>query len=180
MHYRSIQFAKKSNVPCTSAADTATHLGPGSSASKTHHAWAYIWPVAEVHIAKDEARIAVLGVPDRPGVVHLLFQTMAKADDVVDMIVQNVATDGATEVSFTVARGDTGRDTARGRSRARARSETRGVAHDAEVAKVSVIGLGMRAHAGIRRHRDVRGHRRGRDQHPDDRDQRDLEGHRAG
>ena len=68
-------------------------------------------------LAKDEARITILGVPDRPGVVHLLFQTVARANIVVDMIVQNVATDGATEVSFTVARGDLAETLRRPRSR---------------------------------------------------------------
>ena len=99
-------------------------------------------------LAKDEARITILGVPDRPGVVHLLFQTIARANIVVDMIVQNVATDGATEVSFTVARGDLA-ETLRTAAAAANQIGARGVTHDAEVAKVSVIGLGMRTHTGV-------------------------------
>ena len=99
-------------------------------------------------LAKDEARITILGVPDRPGVVHLLFQTIARANIVVDMIVQNVAIDGATEVSFTVAKGDLA-ETLRQPRRPPSEIGARGVTHDAQVAKVSVIGLGMRTHTGV-------------------------------
>ena len=103
--------------------------------------------VTGAELARDEARITILGVPDRPGVVHLLFQTIARSKIVVDMIVQNVATDGATEVSFTVARGDLAGPWAP--LTAAAEIGARGVTHDAEVAKVSVIGLGMRTHTGV-------------------------------
>src|SRR6478735_3511612 len=62
--------------------------------------------VSGAALARDEARITILGVPDRPGVVHSVFHTIAASNLVVDMIVQNVATEGATEVSFTVASDD--------------------------------------------------------------------------
>ena len=80
--------------------------------------------------------------------VHSLFQTIARANIVVDMIVQNVATDGATEVSFTVAKGDLA-ETLRAAEAAAREIGARGVTHDAEVAKVSVVGLGMRTHTGV-------------------------------
>jgi aspartate kinase len=99
-------------------------------------------------LARDEARITILGVPDRPGVVHSLFHTVAKANIVVDMIVQNVATHGATEVSFTVAKGDLP-ETLRAALAAADEIGATGVTHDAEVAKVSVVGLGMRTHTGV-------------------------------
>ena len=89
----------------TSAARFPTHRGHGSSASKTVAA-GWVWTGAE--LARDEARITILGLPHRPGVVHLLFQTIARSKIVVDIIVQNVATDRATEVSFTVALGRPG------------------------------------------------------------------------
>ncbi|HMB08424.1 MAG TPA: ACT domain-containing protein, partial [Isosphaeraceae bacterium] len=86
--------------------------------------------------------------PDRPGVVHAIFHTIAAAHIVVDMIVQNVATEGATEVSFTVASGDLA-ETLRAAEQAARAVGARGVTHDAEVAKVSVVGLGMRTHIGV-------------------------------
>ena len=99
-------------------------------------------------LAKDEARITILGVPDRPGVVHALFRTIAAANIVVDMIVQNVATEGTTEVSFTVAKGDLP-ETLRAAEAAAQEIGATGVTHDADVAKVSVVGLGMRTHTGV-------------------------------
>ena len=174
MHSRSIEFAKKYGVPIHVRSSFSD--APGTWIVGEQDARRLGVAVTGAALAKDEARITILGVPDRPGVVHLLFQTIARANIVVDMIVQNVATDGATEVSFTVARGDLA-ETLRAAAAAANQIGARGVTHDAEVAKVSVIGLGMRS-PHRRRHRDVRGHRRGRDQHPDDHDQRDQD-HRA-
>jgi aspartate kinase len=101
-------------------------------------------------LIKDEARVTVLGVPDRPGVVHELFRAIARASIVVDMIVQNVATDGTTEVSFTVASGDLPQTLLVAEEAARA-IDAAGVDHDPHVAKVSIVGLGMRTHTGVAR-----------------------------
>ncbi|MDR3634791.1 MAG: ACT domain-containing protein, partial [Isosphaeraceae bacterium] len=99
-------------------------------------------------LAKDEARVTLLGVPDRPGVVHAIFHKIAAANIVVDMIVQNVGTDGQTEVSFTVAANDLAETLMAAESAAQAIG-AKGVTHAAEVAKVSVVGLGMRTHTGV-------------------------------
>jgi aspartate kinase len=101
-------------------------------------------------LARDEARLTILGVPDRPGVVHAIFREIAAANIVVDMIVQNVATEGTTEVSFTVASGDLAETLRTAESAARAIGAS-GVTHDAGVAKVSVVGMGMRTHTGVAR-----------------------------
>src|SRR5262249_56055535 len=63
-------------------------------------------PVTGAALAKDEARITIRGVPDKPGVVHAVFRTIAAAKIVVDMIVQNVSRGGTTEVSFPIGKGD--------------------------------------------------------------------------
>jgi aspartate kinase len=81
-------------------------------------------------------------------VVHAIFREIAAANIVVDMIVQNVATEGTTEVSFTIAAGDLA-ETLRAAETAAKAIGASGVTHDAEVAKVSVVGLGMRTHSGV-------------------------------
>ena len=93
------------------------------------------------------------------------------------MIVQNVATDGTTEVSFTVAKGDLP-ETLRAAEAAAREIGATGVTHDADVAKVSVVGLGMRTHTGVATTM-FEALADGRDQHPDDHDQRDQD-QRAG
>jgi aspartate kinase len=146
MHSRSIEFAKKYGVPIHVRSSFAD--APGTWIVSEDDARRLGVAVTGAALAKDEARITVLGVPDRPGVVHSLFRTIAKANIVVDMIVQNVATEGATEVSFTVAKGDLP-ETLRAAEAAAREIGARGVTHDADVAKVSVVGLGMRTHTGV-------------------------------
>jgi aspartate kinase len=146
MHSRSIEFAKKygvpihvrssfSDAPGTWIVDEEAARRPGS-------------PVTGAALAKDEARITILGVPDHPGVVHGIFRTIGASHLVVDMIVQNVATGGTTEVSFTVAKGDLP-ETLRAAEAAARDCGASGVTHDAEVAKVSAVGLGMRTGTGV-------------------------------
>src|SRR5262245_20813282 len=146
MHSRSIEFAKKYGVPIHVRSSFSD--APGTWIVAEGDARRLGVPVSGAALAKDEARITILGVPDRPGVVHSLFHTIARANIVVDMIVQNVATDGETEVSFTVAKGDLA-ETLNAAETAAREIGARGVTHDADVAKVSVVGLGMRTHTGV-------------------------------
>jgi aspartate kinase len=146
MHSRSIEFAKKYGVPIHVRSSFAD--APGTWIVGEEDARRLGVAVTGAALAKDEARITILGVPDRPGVVHSLFHTIAKANIVVDMIVQNVAIGGVTEVSFTVAKGDLA-EILRAAEAAARDIGARGVTHDAEVAKVSVVGLGMRTHSGV-------------------------------
>jgi aspartate kinase len=146
MHSRSIEFAKKYGVPIHVRSSFAD--APGTWIVGEEDARRLGVAVTGAALAKDEARITILGVPDRPGVVHSLFHTIARANIVVDMIVQNVAIEGMTEVSFTVAKGDLAETLWAAEAAAR-QIGARGVTHDAEVAKVSVIGLGMRTHTGV-------------------------------
>ncbi|HWE35107.1 MAG TPA: aspartate kinase [Isosphaeraceae bacterium] len=146
MHSRSIEFAKKYGVPIhvrSSFSDAPGTWIVGESDARRLGA-----SVTGAALARDEARITVTGVPDRPGVVHTIFRTIAEANVVVDMIVQNVSTAGTTEVSFTVAAGDLAETLLVAEAAAEAVGAT-GVVHDAGVAKVSVVGLGMRTHTGV-------------------------------
>jgi len=96
----------------------------------------------------DQAKITLLHVPDRPGLAAKLFGPIAADNIVVDMIIQNASADGFTDLTFTVPKGDAPKALARVKAAA-AEVGASGVAFDAEVAKVSIVGLGMRSHAGV-------------------------------
>ncbi|MEO8896068.1 MAG: aspartate kinase [Rhizomicrobium sp.] len=106
-------------------------------------------PVTGIAYSRDGAKITLHKIPDRPGVAATIFGPLADGGVNVDMIVQNVSEDGKqTDLTFTVARSEL--------ARALSAIETHGkeigyrdVTHDANVAKVSIIGIGMRAHPGV-------------------------------
>jgi aspartate kinase len=106
-------------------------------------------PVTGIAYSRDEAKITLHKVPDRPGVASAIFGPLAEAGVNVVMIVQNVSEDGKkTDLTFTVTRGEL----ARALSAIEARATEigyRDVTHDASVAKVSIIGIGMRADPGV-------------------------------
>ena len=146
MHSRSIEFAKKFGVPIHVRSSFSDAPGTWIVGEEDAHRLGVA--VTGAALAKDEARITILGVPDRPGVVHSVFRTIAARNIVVDMIVQNVSTGGTTEVSFTVAKGDLSETLLAAETAAR-EIDASGVTHDAEVAKISVVGIGMRTHIGV-------------------------------
>lgn len=97
---------------------------------------------------RGQAKLSILRVPDRPGIASQVFGGLAGQNIVVDMIVQNIGRDGSTDISFTLARAD----------RQRAESALAGVAReigaagvvaDDRIAKVSIVGVGMRSHSGV-------------------------------
>jgi aspartate kinase len=95
-----------------------------------------------------EAKVTVLGVPDKPGVSAALFEPLAAANVNVDMIVQNTSTDGTTDISFTMPVADM----AQSESIVQRVAEEIGatdVTHDADIAKVSLVGAGMKSSPGI-------------------------------
>jgi len=105
--------------------------------------------VSGIAYSRDEAKITVLKVPDRPGIAAGIFGPLADAAINVDMIVQNASDDGqTTDLTFTVGRADLERamHVLKGRE---TQLNYRGVVSDAAVSKVSVIGVGMRSHAGV-------------------------------
>lgn len=105
--------------------------------------------VSGIAFSKDEAKITVTRVADRPGVAAAIFGPLAEANVNVDMIVQNVSLDGSsTDLTFTVPRADLARAVDR-LEKARPDLKFTEVKSDTNVAKVSVIGVGMRSHAGV-------------------------------
>ncbi len=104
--------------------------------------------VAGIAYSRDEAKITIRRVPDRPGIAAAIFGPLAGAAINVDMIVQNVAADGTTDMTFTVPKADLPRAeaTLAGIKDAIGYAE---ITADRDVAKVSVVGVGMRSHAGV-------------------------------
>jgi aspartate kinase len=105
--------------------------------------------VSGIAYSRDEAKVTLVGVADRPGVAATIFGPLAESGINVDMIVQSVSADGeTTDLTFTVGRADLERTTATLEAM-RAQLGCRRIDADGEVVKISVIGVGMRSHAGI-------------------------------
>ena len=104
--------------------------------------------IAGVAFNQDEAKLTVKGVPDRPGIAAALLCPIAEADIDVDMIVQNVSEDGTTDVTFTVHRNEYEAALALLEQLSR-EMDAREVTGDDRIAKISLVGVGMRSHAGI-------------------------------
>ncbi len=145
MQARSMEMAKKYEVPLhiRSSFSRAT----GTIISKEVKAMEEV-VVNGVSLQKDEAKVTICDVPDRPGIAATIFTRISDININVDMIVQNVSRTGLTDVSFTVSRVDLPRVL---RVARRVASEIKAgrVIHDDGIAKVSVVGLGMRSHSGI-------------------------------
>jgi aspartate kinase len=145
LQIRSVEFAMKYQVPLwvkSSFADLpGTLVCPEDPAMEQPI-------VSGIAYDRNEAKIAVRQVPDRPGVAHSLFQPLADANIVVDVIVQNVSKEGFTDLTFTVPRGDLPRASELMSSIVPAIG-AQGVEVDSSIAKVSIVGVGMRNHAGV-------------------------------
>ncbi len=104
--------------------------------------------VAGIAYSRDEAKITVRRVPDRPGIAAAVFVPLTEANINVDMIVQNVAADGTTDMTFTVGKTDMAR-ALQSLELAKAEIGFAEITSDPNVAKLSVVGVGMRSHAGV-------------------------------
>jgi len=104
--------------------------------------------ISGIAFNRDEAKITILGVPDRPGIAYQILGPVGDANIDVDMIVQNVSHDGMTDFSFTVHRNDY-KKTLKILEPVVKHIKARGVEGGEKIAKVSVVGVGMRSHAGI-------------------------------
>jgi aspartate kinase len=145
LQIRSVEFAKRYRVP--------VHVR--SSFSESEGTWVVEEDptMEEVSVAgvahdRDEAKLTVRRVPDRPGVAARLFGAIARANIVVDMIIQNASADGTTDLTFTVPQADYPRALGLVQATA-AEIGAQGVSGELDVAKVSIVGVGMRTHAGI-------------------------------
>ena len=105
--------------------------------------------ISGVAFARDEAKITVHDVPDRPGIAYAILGPIADAKIDVDVIVQNVGHDGMTDLSFTVNRSDYAKSMDILKRQVQPHIKCRDVSGDDRIAKVSLVGLGMRSHVGI-------------------------------
>ena len=104
--------------------------------------------ISGIAFSRDEAKITILGVPDRPGIAYQILGPVSGANIDVDMIVQNVGHDGLTDFSFTVHRNDY-QKTLKTLEPVAKHIQARGIVSGDKIAKVSVVGVGMRSHVGI-------------------------------
>ncbi|HEY4716481.1 MAG TPA: aspartate kinase [bacterium] len=145
LQLRSVEFAMKYKVPLvvrSSFNDTE-----GTLVAKEDKEMEQI-SVSAVAYDKNQAKITVLRVPDKPGIAAKLFTPLCEANINVDMIVQNVSTEGFTDLTFTVEKSDLKRALETVKKIAD-NIDAGNVLSDADIAKVSIIGLGMRSHAGV-------------------------------
>ena len=145
LQIRSVEFAKRYAVPVHVRSSFAD--GDGTWVVQEDEGMEDV-VVSGVTSDLDQAKITLQRVPDRPGLAAKLFSPIARDNIVVDMILQNASAGEKTDVTFTVPRGDLPRALERVRSAAGAVGAG-AIVHDAEVAKVSIVGLGMRSHAGV-------------------------------
>jgi len=146
LHGRAVEFAKKYDVPLV--VRSSFNQSPGTLVTKEDAKMEKIVVTGLAH-DKNQARITIMGVPDRPGIAAAVFKSLADSNINIDMIVQNVSSaDSATDISFTVSKSD-GKKAFDITKKVSDQMGTRGVNMNSEVAKVSIVGVGMQSHFGV-------------------------------
>jgi aspartate kinase len=145
LQIRSVEFAKKYNVDVHVRSSFNENLG--TMVTKEDKEMEAVL-VSGIAYAKDEVKIAVMQVPDKPGIAAQILSPLSDANISVDMIVQNVSEAGSTDFTFTVPQADFKRALAITKETAEAIS-AKDVLSDENISKVSIVGLGMRSHAGV-------------------------------
>jgi aspartate kinase len=149
LHLRSVEYARRWGLPIhvRSSYSQATGTLVTGSMEDLSVEQALITGVAH---DRSEAKITIVGVPDEPGAAALIFGTVADAEINIDMIVQNVSTEGTgrTDISFTLPKSD-GPTAMAALNKIQERLQFKGLLFDDHVGKVSLIGAGMRSHPGV-------------------------------
>jgi aspartate kinase len=146
LQIRSVEFAGKYNVPLRVLSSFEEGEGTLITYEDDNMEQALISGIA---FNRDEAKLTAIGVPDQPGIAHLILGPIAEANIEVDMIVQNIAPDGkTTDFTFTVNRNDYSR-ALEILQKVAGEMGAKQVAGDAKIVKISLVGVGMRSHAGI-------------------------------
>ncbi len=146
LQIRAVEFAGKYNVPLRVL--HAFEEGPGTLISLEEESDMENPAISGIAFTRDEAKITVLGVPDTPGLAYQILGPVSEANIEVDVIVQNVAEDKSTDLTFTVSRNDLAKAEAIVRNLVQ-QTGAREIKTDDKIAKVSLVGVGMRSHAGI-------------------------------
>ncbi|HEX7043395.1 MAG TPA: aspartate kinase [Burkholderiales bacterium] len=145
LQIRSVEFAGKYKVPLRVL--SSFEDGPGTLITYEENSMEAPL-ISGIAFNRDEAKLTIRGVPDRPGIAARILGDIGKANINVDMIVQNVGADGTTDFTFTVHRGDYAKAGEILRAVAK-ELKAREVTGDDKIVKISVVGVGMRSHAGI-------------------------------
>ncbi len=145
LEIRSVGFARRYEVPLV--VRTSFTDQPGTLVTVEDEEMEIV-PVSGVALSRNDARVTITRVPDRPGIAVRLFKPVADANIVVDMIIQNTSIDGFTDLTFTVPEGDLKRTLEILAPVAR-EVEAERVLSDKNIAKVSIVGVGMKNNAGV-------------------------------
>ena len=156
LQIRSVEFAGKYRVPLRVLSsftpwdiDIAVESQSGTLITFEEDEHMEQAVVSGIAFNRDEAKISVLGVPDRPGIAYQILGAIAQANIDVDVIIQNLSKDGKTDFSFTVNRGDFAKAMDLLRTNVLPSLGAQDVVGDTKICKVSIVGIGMRSHVGI-------------------------------
>ena len=145
LHSRSVEFAAKYNVPLRVLSSFTNNSGTlVTKEDKDMEQEA----VSGVTYDKNASKISLIGVPDKPGIAGRIFGTISDANIIVDMIIQNISQGELTDISFTVPKGDAKKavDIMKKMTKEIGASD---VLLNSDIAKVSIVGVGMRSHSGV-------------------------------
>jgi len=145
LQIRSVEFAGKYRVPLRVL--SSFEEGPGTLITYEENEMEAPL-ISGIAFNRDEAKLTIRGVPDKPGIAAHILGEIGKVNINVDMIVQNVGADGTTDFTFTVHRGDY-KKSMEVLKRVSQELKAREVSGDDKIVKISVVGVGMRSHAGI-------------------------------
>ena len=145
MQARSVEYGKRYDIPIHVRSSFSN--AEGTIICKEAKSMEKI-DVSGVALQKDEAKITICDVPDKPGIAAIIFKELGVNNIVIDMIVQNVGRTGTTDVSFTVLTEDLAK-TMKVAKRVAKEIGAGEVVKDENIAKISIVGIGMRSHAGI-------------------------------
>jgi aspartate kinase len=146
LQIRSVEFASKYNVPLRVL--SSFEEGPGTFIGPEDETMMEMPLISGIAFTSDEAKLSILGVPDIPGMAHKVFGPISAAGIEVDVIVQNIGNDQTNDITFTVQRKDTAKAAKILQTTAK-EINAEEVQVDDKVAKLSLVGVGMRSHAGI-------------------------------
>ena len=156
LQIRSVEFAGKYRVPLRVLSsftpwdiDLAQEAASGTLITFEEDEQMESAIVSGIAFNRDEAKISILGVPDKPGIAYNILGPVADANIEVDVIIQNIARDGKTDFSFTVNRNDYARTVELLKSKVLPALGTDRLEGDTRICKVSIVGIGMRSHVGI-------------------------------
>ena len=148
LQIRSVEFAGKYKVKLRVLSSFEDREGEGTLITVEEDKNMEQPVISGIAFSRDEAKITVVGAPDKPGIAYQILGPVADANIDVDMIIQNVGHDGSTDFSFTVGRGDLAK-TVKVLEGVQAHISARAIETDSNTCKVSIVGVGMRSHPGV-------------------------------